>query len=38
VAGLSGWLWNEGLTAPAVILLAGAVAIVAAGYIAGEPA
>ena len=36
VAGLSGWLWNGGLTAPAAILLAGAVAIVTAGYVAAS--
>ena len=36
VAGVSGWLWNEGLTAPAAILLGGAVAIVAAGYAAAS--
>jgi hypothetical protein len=36
VAGLSGWLWNGGLTVPAAILLAGAVAIVTAGYVAAS--
>ena len=36
VAGLSGWLWTSGVTAPAAILLAGAVAVVAAAYVAGS--
>ena len=36
VAGLSGWLWASGVTAPAAILLAGAVAVVAAAYVAGS--
>jgi uncharacterized membrane protein (DUF4010 family) len=36
VGGLSGWLWNAGITTPAAILFAGAVAIVAAAYIAGS--
>ncbi len=36
VAGVSGWLWNDGLTVPAAILLGGAVAIVAAGYVAAS--
>lgn len=36
VAGLSGWLWKTGLTVPAAILLAGAVGITAAGYVAGS--
>ena len=35
VGGLSGWLWIAGVTAPAAILLAGAVAVVAAAYVAG---
>jgi uncharacterized membrane protein (DUF4010 family) len=34
--GLSGWLWTTGLTTPASILLAGAVAVVAAAYVAGS--
>lgn len=36
VAGLSGWLWTAGVTALAAILLAGAVAVVAAAYVAGS--
>jgi len=36
IAGLSGWLWNAGVTTPAAILFAGAVIIVAAAYIAGS--
>jgi uncharacterized membrane protein (DUF4010 family) len=36
VGGLSGWLWTAGAAAPAAILLAGAVAVVAAAYIAGS--
>jgi uncharacterized membrane protein (DUF4010 family) len=36
VAGLCGWLWNAGVTVPAAILFAGAVAIVAAAYVAGS--
>ena len=36
VAGLSGWLWNAGVTAPAALLFAGAVAIVVAAYAAGS--
>lgn len=36
VGGLSGWLWKAGVTAPAAILLAGAVAVVAAAYVAGS--
>jgi uncharacterized membrane protein (DUF4010 family) len=36
VGGLSGWLWSVGATAPAAILLAGAVTIVAAAYVAGS--
>jgi uncharacterized membrane protein (DUF4010 family) len=35
VAGFSGWLWIAGVTAPAAILFAGAVAVVAAAYVAG---
>jgi hypothetical protein len=36
VGGLSGSLWTAGLTVPAATLLAGAVTIVAAAYIAGS--
>jgi uncharacterized membrane protein (DUF4010 family) len=36
VAGFSGLLWTAGVTAPAAILFAGAVAVVVAGYIAGS--
>jgi uncharacterized membrane protein (DUF4010 family) len=36
VGGLSGWLWTAGVTAPAVLLFAGAVAIVAAAYVAAS--
>lgn len=36
LGGFSGWLWTEGATAPAAILFAGAVTIVAAGYLAGS--
>jgi uncharacterized membrane protein (DUF4010 family) len=36
VGGLTGWLWNAGVTAPAGILFAGAVLIVAAAYVAGS--
>jgi uncharacterized membrane protein (DUF4010 family) len=36
VAGLCGWLWKSGLGAPATILLAGAVAIVVAAYVAAS--
>ena len=36
VGGFSGWLWTTGITAPAAILLAGAVTIVAAGYVAAS--
>ena len=36
VGGVSGWLWATGAAAPAVILLAGAVAVVAAAYVAGS--
>lgn len=36
VGGVSGWLWTAGVTAPAAILLAGAVAVVAAAYAAGS--
>ena len=34
LAGLSGWLWNAGVTIPAAILLAGAVTVVGAAYVA----
>jgi uncharacterized membrane protein (DUF4010 family) len=36
VGGLSGLLWTEGITIPAAILVAGAVAIVAAAYVAAS--
>ncbi len=36
VGGFSGWLWISGLTVPAALLLAGAVTIVAAAYVAGS--
>jgi len=36
VGGFTGWLWTAGLTAPAAILCAGAVAIVAAAYLAAS--
>src|SRR6185295_14300613 len=36
VAGVSGWLWTAGVTLLAAILLAGAVAITAVGYIAAS--
>ena len=36
LGGFSGWLWTGGLTAPAAILLAGAVAIVAVAYLAAS--
>jgi uncharacterized membrane protein (DUF4010 family) len=36
VGGFTGLLWTTGITAPAAILFAGAVAIVAAGYVAGS--
>src|SRR5262245_973143 len=36
VGGFSGWLWTAGITTPAAILLTGAVAIVAAAYVAGS--
>ena len=36
VAGFSGWLWTDGVTAPAAILFAGAVTVVVAGYVAGS--
>ena len=36
VGGVTGWLWTAGVTAPAAILFAGAVTVVAAAYIAGS--
>jgi uncharacterized membrane protein (DUF4010 family) len=36
VGGFSGWLWMSGVTAPSAILFAGAVALVAAAYVAGS--
>lgn len=36
VGGVSGWLWMAGAATPAAILLAGAVAVVAAAYVAGS--
>lgn len=36
VGGVSGWLWTAGVTVPAAILLTGAVAVVAAAYVAGS--
>jgi uncharacterized membrane protein (DUF4010 family) len=36
VGGVCGWLWNAGVTMPAAILLAGAVAITAGAYVAGS--
>jgi uncharacterized membrane protein (DUF4010 family) len=36
LGGLSGWLWAAGVTAPAAILCAGAVLIVAIGYLAAS--
>jgi uncharacterized membrane protein (DUF4010 family) len=36
VGGFSGWLWTAGATGPAAILFAGAVAVVAAAYVAGS--
>ena len=36
VGGVSGWLWTAGATAPAAVLLAGAVTLVAAAYVAGS--
>jgi uncharacterized membrane protein (DUF4010 family) len=34
LAGLAGWLWQAGFTVPAAVLLAGAVAITTAAYVA----
>lgn len=36
IGGVSGWLWTTGAVAPAALLLAGAVAIVAAAYVAAS--
>ena len=36
VGGFGGFWWSAGVTAPAAILLAGAVAVVAAAYVAGS--
>ena len=36
VGGFSGWLWTLGVTAPAAILFAGGVALVAAAYLAAS--
>lgn len=36
VGGFSGWLWTAGVTWPAAVLLGGAVALVAAAYVAGS--
>jgi uncharacterized membrane protein (DUF4010 family) len=36
LAGLGGWLWSIGVTAPAVVLLAGGVLVIGAAYIAGS--
>ena len=36
LGGLAGWLWTSGITAPAIVLLSGGVAITAAAYIAGS--
>jgi uncharacterized membrane protein (DUF4010 family) len=36
VGGFSGWLWKAGVTMPAAILFGGAVAIVAAAYVAAS--
>jgi uncharacterized membrane protein (DUF4010 family) len=36
VGGLSGWLWNGGVTTPATLLFAGAVMIIVAAYAAGS--
>lgn len=33
LSGLAGWLWQEGLTLPATVIVAGAVAITAAAYV-----
>ena len=36
IGGFSGWLWTVGVTVPGALLFAGAVAIVAAAYVAGS--
>jgi hypothetical protein len=36
VGGVSGWLWTAGAAAPATVLLAGAVAMIGAAYVAGS--
>lgn len=36
VGGFSGWLWDAGVTGPAVVLLAGGAALTAAGYLAAS--
>ena len=36
VGGFSGWLWKAGVTTPAAILFGGAVAIIAAAYVAAS--
>jgi uncharacterized membrane protein (DUF4010 family) len=36
IGGFTGWLWSAGITIPAAILLSGAVAIVAAAYVASS--
>lgn len=36
VGGFAGWLWVTGITAPAALLFAGGVAIVAASYVVGS--
>ncbi|MCC7010459.1 MAG: DUF4010 domain-containing protein [Acidobacteria bacterium] len=35
VGGVAGWLWTTGVSLPATLLLGGAVAIIAAAYVAG---
>jgi uncharacterized membrane protein (DUF4010 family) len=36
IGGFTGWLWTAGITVPAAVLLAGAVTIVVAAYVAGS--
>jgi uncharacterized membrane protein (DUF4010 family) len=36
LGGLGGWLWTIGVTAPAVVLLAGGVLVIGAAYMAGS--
>ena len=36
IGGLSGWLWDAGVTTPSAILLAGAITVIAAAYVAGS--